>query len=401
MTIGQRICIKRKELGLSQTALAEHMGVSRQSIFKWESDAAIPEIDKLIHLSKLFSVSVGWLLGVEEDPAAAESDPQELDTDLMEEEFPETEDIPDEPFTPRERELIEALTQSQPDVPVWQRWAAMALAAVCVLSLILSCISIYRSYKYQKQLQQVSIMVSQMVSASDVLSLGIDQMENYSFSVTPWDDLKGADFLFIGQPAYHAEGITTELLILHSGKEHLRIPCQWDGANYRAEFSLEAASGYVPSLIWTTAEGIQFSARLFDPLVQNPLNGLSFRTPQVTFDRYEIEDHQLTLMDMRFKLSLPQLFRDVADPWAGCDLVLYEGETEIDRLDLLNRSKYSKQVNFSGPDVDFFTQSQTLELTDCGDGTRLTLMLECKLFNGLDYQHTIGEYTLVDNRLIG
>lgn len=68
MTIGQRIAQKRKELGLSQESLGNQLGVSRQSIYKWESDAAVPEIDKLITLSRLFGVSVGWLLGVEESP---------------------------------------------------------------------------------------------------------------------------------------------------------------------------------------------------------------------------------------------------------------------------------------------------------------------------------------------
>ena len=41
-TIGQRIAARRKELGLSQIDLGEKMGVSRQSVSKWESDAAIP-----------------------------------------------------------------------------------------------------------------------------------------------------------------------------------------------------------------------------------------------------------------------------------------------------------------------------------------------------------------------
>ena len=67
MTTGQRIAQKRKELGLSQEALGEKLGVSRQSIYKWESDAALPEIDKLITLSRLFCLSVGALLGVEEE----------------------------------------------------------------------------------------------------------------------------------------------------------------------------------------------------------------------------------------------------------------------------------------------------------------------------------------------
>ena len=77
MTIGQRIAQKRKEQGLSQEALGERLGVSRQSIYKWESDAALPEIDKLVALAKLFGVTVGWLLGVEE-PAAPTQEPQEL-----------------------------------------------------------------------------------------------------------------------------------------------------------------------------------------------------------------------------------------------------------------------------------------------------------------------------------
>ena len=71
MTIGQRIAQKRKELGLSQEALGSKLGVSRQSIYKWEADSALPEIDKLIALSRLFGVSVGWLLGVEEPPDVA------------------------------------------------------------------------------------------------------------------------------------------------------------------------------------------------------------------------------------------------------------------------------------------------------------------------------------------
>lgn len=67
MTTGVRIAQKRKELGLSQEQLGEQLGVSRQSIYKWESDAALPEVEKLVALSKLYSVTVGWLLGVEDE----------------------------------------------------------------------------------------------------------------------------------------------------------------------------------------------------------------------------------------------------------------------------------------------------------------------------------------------
>lgn len=69
MTMGQRIALKRKELGLSQEGLGERLGVSRQAIYKWESDAALPEIEKLVNLSREFSVSVDWLLGEEDESA--------------------------------------------------------------------------------------------------------------------------------------------------------------------------------------------------------------------------------------------------------------------------------------------------------------------------------------------
>ena len=66
MTLGERIARKRKEQRLSQEALGETLGVSRQSVYKWESGSALPEIDKLIAMSRLFGVTIGWLLGVEE-----------------------------------------------------------------------------------------------------------------------------------------------------------------------------------------------------------------------------------------------------------------------------------------------------------------------------------------------
>ncbi len=72
MTTGQRIAAKRKEYKLSQESLGEQLGVSRQSIYKWESDASLPEIDKLVAMSRLFSVSVGWLLGVEEENSTSQ-----------------------------------------------------------------------------------------------------------------------------------------------------------------------------------------------------------------------------------------------------------------------------------------------------------------------------------------
>ena len=73
MTLGQRIQALRKQRGMSQEALGEVLGVSRQAVSKWEGDNGIPELDTLIAMSRLFDVTVGRLLGVE-DPDAGKGE---------------------------------------------------------------------------------------------------------------------------------------------------------------------------------------------------------------------------------------------------------------------------------------------------------------------------------------
>lgn len=62
MTTGEKITQCRKQLNMTQEELAGTLGVSRQAVSRWESDAAFPETDKLLKMSKLFSRSVDWLL---------------------------------------------------------------------------------------------------------------------------------------------------------------------------------------------------------------------------------------------------------------------------------------------------------------------------------------------------
>ena len=65
LNLGERILKLRKACGLSQEQLAEMVGVSRQAISKWETDQSTPEIEKILMLSKVFSVSADELLGNE------------------------------------------------------------------------------------------------------------------------------------------------------------------------------------------------------------------------------------------------------------------------------------------------------------------------------------------------
>lgn len=65
MTLGQKLKEIRKRFGLSQEQLAEIINVSRQSITKWESDNGLPDVSNLQELSKVFGVTVDYLLNGE------------------------------------------------------------------------------------------------------------------------------------------------------------------------------------------------------------------------------------------------------------------------------------------------------------------------------------------------
>ena len=61
MILAEKIMTLRKKNGWSQEELAEQMNVSRQSVSKWESGASIPDLERIIAMSKLFGVSTDYL----------------------------------------------------------------------------------------------------------------------------------------------------------------------------------------------------------------------------------------------------------------------------------------------------------------------------------------------------
>lgn len=62
MTFSEKLTDLRRKSGMSQEQLADRLGVTRQSVSKWEGGTAMPELVKLISLSELFDVSVDYLV---------------------------------------------------------------------------------------------------------------------------------------------------------------------------------------------------------------------------------------------------------------------------------------------------------------------------------------------------
>ncbi|MCH1983037.1 helix-turn-helix domain-containing protein [Ruminococcus sp. OA3] len=76
MILAEKIAALRRKNGWSQEEMAYQMGVSRQSVSKWESGTSIPDLERILKLSQIFGVSTDYLLkeDIEEEPAAAVSD---------------------------------------------------------------------------------------------------------------------------------------------------------------------------------------------------------------------------------------------------------------------------------------------------------------------------------------
>lgn len=62
MNLSGKILELRKSNGFSQEQLGEKLGVTRQSISKWESGESLPEIERLSDLSKIFNVTIDYLM---------------------------------------------------------------------------------------------------------------------------------------------------------------------------------------------------------------------------------------------------------------------------------------------------------------------------------------------------
>ena len=77
MLLAEKIMTLRKRAGWSQEELAAQLGVSRQSVSKWEGAQSVPDMQKVVQMSRLFGVTTDYLLKEElgePEPAPAESD---------------------------------------------------------------------------------------------------------------------------------------------------------------------------------------------------------------------------------------------------------------------------------------------------------------------------------------
>ena len=242
MTLGEKIQELRRSHGLSQEGLGDLLGVSRQAISKWESDTTIPEVDKLVAISRRFEVSVGYLLGVEEKMPQPE---QRADRELTERELAAVEAI-----AGRYLEQLEQVRPEPEKQPRRWKWAAIVLAVLLVISW--STVSRLnhriddlsgKTQNVQNQLVGVENTVSDQINS---LTGRLERLLKAQNSLLgQWECVlidyipgqKGV-FSMSARPKEYFPGMTAVFYAENGQGEKVSVPAQWDGGAYTAKLDV-------------------------------------------------------------------------------------------------------------------------------------------------------------------
>jgi len=266
MTTGQRIAQMRKELSLSQEMLGEKLEVSRQAISKWESDRGLPEIDKLVTMSRLFGVSVGWLLGTEENPAAAENSGNAAPGELTAEQLRMVEEIAGR-YVAAQPKAVEKKKRSP-----WLRLGCVLLCIGAVFYVIVQHQRLRQlEDRYTSLQNSISNINSNMGSQLHAMGNRVEEiLESQNKLVADYScEIKDADlaadtvtFVLTATPRTWQEGMTaTFTAVSDRGKTEAEGVLQSGSQSFAAELTCPLRDEITLSVVFDV-EGVKETQRL-------------------------------------------------------------------------------------------------------------------------------------------
>lgn len=378
-TLGQRIAERRKLLGLSQEGLGEKMGISRQAISKWEADAAVPEIDKLIALSKLFDVSVGWLLGTETQQDA------QTNPGFTEDQLKMVEQIVRRYYKPVQAET--------PQKNGW-RWLGYLCAGIAALIVIVTLMGISAEVQqHTHQITGVQSGYSSIQTALGLLSGRLDELaagekllESFTFDAQPFSDWSGADVTFSAVPKNWREGDSAFLVVQLDEQEVHRAACSWDGSRCTAQVSLDAENGYEVCWLVLHADGTQEQQLLAGNDIQDLKENLSLlctaRTGSVSFS-----PKKLTVVNLHLSIKPPYFYgKEETVQCQSIEWVIYYNGKPIQRQSVTDPHLLSNGGSYSSNGTVEFP------LPTPADGDTLRICVEVSLTNGLSASSDTGTW---------
>ena len=306
MTTGQRIAQKRKEAGLSQETLGAELGVSRQSIYKWESDTALPEIDKLVALSRRFGVTVGWLLGVEEAPETASA--------------PDSGELTDAQLKMVE-EITERYLAAQTAPKPRKKWPYVLAALMVLYAAHRAYQSIDRQFDgvYSRIGQMDSSMSNQVYSISGQVEEILKQQNSltvdYGIELVSADLVKNSvTFSVYAVPKTYVEGMRVEFSVDNGHNSNSKTVLSEPDQNgqpvsekFSAELTCELTDDIAITAVFVMPDGTRQTQPLqtYSGLYSGSLPDVANLVDADLQGRAQIENGKLTLPDaMEYALTL-------------------------------------------------------------------------------------------------
>ncbi len=387
MTMGQRIAEQRKKLGISQEGLGEKLDVSRQAVSKWESDGAVPDVDKLIAMSKLFGVSVGWLLGVEEesDPAKAE--------ELTEKQLRMIEEIVKR-YQPEQTVVTQTVVKKEGKG--FKVLASLGIAIAVILG-ISALNQIQHLPDYNHQLSNISNnyynVQGQLATLSnqlEELAQGERLLTEYTCSAEGFRDLSGAKITFRATPRQWQEGDIGFLVARLNDKEVAQAECSFSGSSCEATLELEPADGYSYCFVQVHADGSREQQILeevyhYCVYVAEGLR-ISFQG-DVTWHEEAVRQSSSTTIYpdfCQFYLSPPTIVDWEKDlTWESAQLIFLLNGQELKRYDLLTQENVFMEPVQDGPYLNTAFWIDDFAIPMNGED-RVSAVLEAKLSNGME-----------------
>lgn len=389
LTMGQRIAARRKLLNLSQEALAEQLDISRQAVSKWESDAAIPEIDKLIALSKLYNVSVGWLLGVEaqENPSTDE---------LSESQLKMVEEIVKR-YQPK-------LSRSIP----FYNFLVVLVGVIGFMAIFIASSFGTPAVDYSSQIADLEANYSSIqaqIDSMDALLKEQKEANKLLRTYTPLchlsDDAKNVEITFYLYPKLYQENLKAYLRILNGevGVSQL-LECRWvQGDRYLVHATLPLADNYQYSFLLVSDTGyeeeILDSNTYFSDLLSHSRFYIAEENPkylQIKICESSPIAQDETLYRYDIPINMPRIqektgfvpFRDVKIELLHNDTVIWECDYSKAFLEL-----YKKE----GIDLPLEPEIQ-IHLPELHEGDRLILRLTASTHTGRTIETILDDLTV-------
>ena len=376
-TLGQRIAAERKKLGLSQEALGEKMSVSRQAISKWESDGALPEIDKLIAMSKLFGVTLGWLMGLEGERTGQSAD-----------------------FTDEQLELIRRM-MPQPVQPRKAPWIVATIFSVTALVVALFSQPSMPNYsgeisRLENELRTLQSSVSSLTYQQETMmeenAEKLLQEHDIGFGGIQPDGT--ARVIFTATPREWGPGQTASLSVLLNGAKVAEVPCTIDGAVCTATVDLPVEDGYEYHFATTDAEGGQKFQYLDNGNCSYLKSDTTLMVECWVVPDADYRRNTLYVLGMELMMTQPPLsakFETVE--WTQMDYVISVNGQEVRRESFLEADvRDSMEYSIS-------ESSRAFSGISLQNGDRVTLTIEAAVSTGLSETITAGEWTLQNGKL--